>query len=369
MSKDGYLTNHCQHCGGGVEFPGHGVGAEIECPHCQHLMRLVTPPESKTAALSAGQLLPEAPLSPAGLLFLSKFLSSREIADVIRDERWNLVLEVHPSVVVDRFMARGLLEMVTPDLVSLLCSKSGNDLKNFAKERGLPSSGTKPVLARRLSKTDPEGMADLFRGKTYLSCTQVGRELAERFLATEAKAEQHAQAQSLAALRHGEFEQASRVVASFAASRIFGGGAEDHWQQAQSIRDIGVLRLLFSECLARHAHLEEKVLRNIRVAAAMMQLWGTNNPKSYLEAGLSLEVDWVVETGLLLSRALGIVRLEEMKAAGIERVQVLASGDPADCEKCIADNNKTYQIGSAPFLPHQECTCQTGCRCILLASE
>ena len=59
MSEDAYLTNHCQHCDGGIEFPQHGVGAEIECPHCKRSIRLVMPPELEAAVPSAGQPVPE----------------------------------------------------------------------------------------------------------------------------------------------------------------------------------------------------------------------------------------------------------------------------------------------------------------------
>jgi TPR repeat protein len=29
-----YITCHCQHCGGGIEFPKQGIGQQIPCPHC-----------------------------------------------------------------------------------------------------------------------------------------------------------------------------------------------------------------------------------------------------------------------------------------------------------------------------------------------
>jgi hypothetical protein len=327
MSEDAYLTNHCQHCDGGIEFPQHGVGAEIECPHCKRSIRLVMPPELEAAVPSAGQPVPEGELSPAGLLFLSKFLSPSEIGALGGVERWNSVLDGHPTAVIDGFLEGGLLEKVTPDLVSLLCSKSSYDLKTFAKERGLPQSGMKPVLERRLAKADSEGMAHLFCGRTYLSCTPVGRGLAERFLEAGAKAEQEAQDQSLVALRQRQFEEACRVVATFEASCVFGRGVGTDWQAYEPTRDSGILSLIFSESLARHAELDEKALANIRVAAAMMQLWGTNNPRPYLEEGLNHDgVDWAVEARMLLFRGLGIVRLQEMKSAGIQRVKVLWSG-------------------------------------------
>ena len=128
------------------------------------------------------------------------------------------------------------------------------------------------------------------------------------------------------------------------------------------------MRLVFSECLARHAKLDQKAMANIRVAAAMMQLWGTNNPKPYLEEGLNRdEVDWAVEARMLFFRGLGIVRLQEMKSAGIQRVKVLGSGGRGRCEACRSDDQMAYPIDRAPVLPHEVCGCQTGCGCILVA--
>ena len=100
----------------------------------------------------------------------------------------------------------------------------------------------------------------------------------------------------------------------------------------------------------------------------MMQLWGTNNPKPYLEKGLDQEqVDWAVEARMLLFRGLGIVQLQEMKSAGIHRVKVLGSGVRGRCEACRSDDQMAYLIDRAPVLPHEVCGCQTGCGCILVA--
>lgn len=34
MSETAYLKCLCQQCGGAIEFPAHGVGSTIPCPHC-----------------------------------------------------------------------------------------------------------------------------------------------------------------------------------------------------------------------------------------------------------------------------------------------------------------------------------------------
>jgi len=368
MGEPGYITNNCQYCGGGIEFPDHGVGAEIECPHCARLIRLVGPTDTKAPTPCVTEPSPGTRLSPAELLLLSKFLSPSYIGSLGSFEPWNAVLEAHPSVVINGFLGAGLLEKVAPDLVFLLCSESSSNLKSLAKERSLPMSGTKPVLARRLAKADPEGIARLFRDRMYLSCTPTGRGLAEEFLEAGVKAEQQARDRSLAALQQHQLEEACRVVASFEASRVFGRGLGINWQKYDPSRDSEVLHLIFSQRLVRHEQFDGRALDNIRVAAAMMHLWGTNNPKPYLEKSLNYdEVDWEVETRMLLSRALGIVHLQEIKSAGIQRVRVLGSGSVGDCQVCRSDSEVVYPVAQAPVLPHVGCCCPNGCRCILVA--
>jgi DNA-directed RNA polymerase subunit RPC12/RpoP len=38
-----FIKSDCQLCGGSIEFPTHGVGQWIECPHCSQKIRLRPP--------------------------------------------------------------------------------------------------------------------------------------------------------------------------------------------------------------------------------------------------------------------------------------------------------------------------------------
>lgn len=286
--------------------------------------------------------------------FLRTFQSHYDLSEVGKLEHWQSDLGAHPKAVIEGFLQSGLLEKTAPNVRELLSLEASKTLKELANARELPASGTKADLAKRLVEADPEGMVSLFKGKTFVRCSPEGRKLVDDFRKAEAEWEKNATAECLAALRQHDFEKASR-----ASSR---SGNADH-------RDCRVLQLIFSAHLARHANLDEKQISNIRVAAAMMQLWGTNNATPYLEEGLSvMDFDWNVESRMLLFRALGTVRLEEIKELGIGRVQVLASGTSEDCPVCAADNNKVYDIGAAPILPHDGCACEGGCPCTLVAA-
>jgi len=332
---DGYLTNYCQHCGGGIEFPDHGVGAEIECPHCSRLIRLVGPCEPEAANLPKSPSSAEVGLSRAGLLLLSKFISPRELDALGSRDYWKSVLEDDLAAVVDGFLRRGLLEQVTPDLIWLLRSRPSKDLKVLAAQRGLGQSGNRETLAKRLVKCDPEAMAQLFRGRVYLACTPQGGTLAENFLQAEAEAKRDAQDRCLAAVRERRFEDAIQIVAALGVRRGSGIGEEADHQSCGSRATRRVLDLILTQVLTRHAGLDEPTMLSIRTAAAMMEIWGSNDPRPWLAADPRPEqVDRSTEARMLLSGAWQKFGIEEMKRAGIRRAEILPPSDEDVCPAC-----------------------------------
>lgn len=50
MSESKHLKCPCEHCGSSIEFPGHGIGMQIDCPHCSRKTRLLAPPAIEEAA-------------------------------------------------------------------------------------------------------------------------------------------------------------------------------------------------------------------------------------------------------------------------------------------------------------------------------
>ncbi len=63
MSEPRFLKCNCAHCGGHLEFPEHGIGMEINCPHCGQPTVLAVPPSPVRATTSAPHSppLPQAP--------------------------------------------------------------------------------------------------------------------------------------------------------------------------------------------------------------------------------------------------------------------------------------------------------------------
>lgn len=53
MSDTHYLKGPCQHCGGSIEFPSHGMGLAIDCPHCAQKTVLAAPTAATPPPLPA----------------------------------------------------------------------------------------------------------------------------------------------------------------------------------------------------------------------------------------------------------------------------------------------------------------------------
>jgi hypothetical protein len=365
-----YFKNHCSSCNGGIEFPAYLVGEQISCPHCQQELTLLFPSDKSNEATKLVENYLQSspfPTHPAELSLLKQFAYfPADIISLRGLDIWRTALGAEPTDVICRFSEVGFLQDGCNDLVALLQTKSANDLKALAESRGLGKSGTKETLAKRLFKGDPEGMRTLFLGKSFFVCTPKGRLIVEKYLESEAEIKKQCEHEVITALEDHRWKDACLRVASFEASRVFPRGVGMDWKNYNSNYDLSVLKQI-SECrLQRHVFFDENVVSKLRVSAAEMHLWGTNKPSAL---GLNIDFDWAVESRMILFSALGAIRLQEMRAAGINRVKILGCGSPDVCSVCKSANDKVYRIDNAPTLPHENCTCENGCCCLLTANE
>ena len=365
MSEIGYFLNHCQFCGGGIEFPITGVGEQIECPHCHRSITLVFPKQANYDPIEQIEAFLKSssfPTTKAELIFLKKYSFPQEVIPSPQLQMWRNTLNADPLKVIDHFLAEALIQKVDLDLTKQLQYKSSNELKTMAKERGIPHSGTKETLAKRLVKSDPEGIARLFSDKVYLACSRKGQILVEKFEEAESYAKQHAEILSLEALKQVRFKDACLAVTTYRTLLESNAGIDVASQE----NNLDVLQEIFAAHLSRHAQFEENIIFNLRVGAAMMHLWGVNDPRPWLNCNNN-QFDSVIESRMLLFYALEKFRRKQMKSAGIHQVKILSSGNDDDCPICRSDEGKSYSIDAAPVLPHEGCSCGCGCRCITVA--
>jgi len=108
-----------------------------------------------------------------------------------------------------------------------------------------------------------------------------------------------------------------------------------------------------------------KILEPLRIAAAMMILWGTSNIREFVTIEGESTYRFVPEAIALILFTHGCIlhRLEEMRGLGITRVQLVGSGLEEDCEACRAANGAIFNIDDVPELPLVNCRCKTGYGC------
>lgn len=76
--------------------------------------------------------------------------------------------------------------------------------------------------------------------------------------------------------------------------------------------------------------------------------------------------DWRGLAGIIFD--LQPSRLDDMRAAGITKVEILGSGSD-DCPICTALQGRDFSIDDVPTLPPSGCTCIPWCRCTEIAKQ
>lgn len=296
------------------------------------------------------------------LLFLSRFLYAQNREDAVQPY-WEGVLGEPAQQAVDRFTAEGLL--VPASLTAKLDRTfKVTDLKPFLKERGLPVSGKKDALLERLTAADPEGMAAKVAYLDIIECSSDARVIAEKYVAGKKAAKDASVAESLALVRAKEFAKASLSVSRYEAKQVFSRGMGIDWSRNDPSRDVQVMKAMFSSRPKILDGLVEEEWEPLRVAAAMMHLWGESTAREWLPEGFAgvprFDADTAVRMLLFhANHKLDLVRFREM---GVKKATIEGCGD-ASCEECRKMAGKTIPLAKIPELPHAACTHQVGCRC------
>jgi len=314
--------------------------------------------------------------SKAHLLLLSKFIHANRFEDFAKHDywknMWNNVLGEPSKQAIKRFVDEGML-MTTTDLNDLLSYKyKVTELKDMLKQRSLPVSGRKDELIQRLVQADTNGMRKAIAELTILKCTQRGHEIAEQYLVAEKEKRAKVECQVMEYLTKRKFREASLAVAAYETEQVFplglatGIDLKESWKHHNPNHDIEKLNTIFESKPPRIiVRLGNEKLEALRIAAAMMALWGENKAKQWLppdfEAGLPFDNDTVVR--MINFQAVHRATLERYRSEGLEYVEVFPA--PDSCEACrkLAGS---YKLNDAPELPNEYCTGKMGCRCCYL---
>jgi len=232
------------------------------------------------------------------------------------------------------------------------------------KQYGLPVSGRKDDMIKRLLMADPGGMKKSTAGLTIYICTPEGKGLAEQYLMDEKEKRNIVEKQVMEYLQRRMFRESSIAVATYEGEQVFSRGMEIDWKQHDFSRDVDMLTTIYNGMPKILKGLANDKLEPLRMGAAMMFLWGKNAAKKWLppnfETGIRFDSDtaarmfWfyaIHKTNLVKYRNYGVAKFIEIHTA------------EDSCEDCKKLGNKKYKINEFPELPYEHCTHKMGCRC------
>lgn len=308
--------------------------------------------------------------SPAHLLLLSKFRNGDSPTRYREADHWEIALREKPITVIERFVQAGMLKPAgLPELVNY--KFKAPDLKSMLKASGLKVSGRKEELIQRLIDNDAKLISEAIKDINLYQCTEAGLQLTENHLAAEQAKRKSTEREVFDLLAREEHTNAALVVAQYEASQVFPRGLGIDWKNYNTTSDTESLKVIFNSAPEILQHITKTHLTQLRLAAGMMLLWGTNKAKHWLpdsiDTGIHLDSDAACR--MFVFYASHLRNMKHFKEIGARTVKVLGTNDENTCSKCREVNDEKYSIESAPELPYAKCTCPLGCRCTIAIAE
>jgi hypothetical protein len=279
-----------------------------------------------------------------------------------KSDVWEEVLKEKTPKIIKLFLDEGLLRK--GELNEKMDAKfKGSDLKSLLKERNLPVTGKKSILIEKLLQSDREGMNNLLQNFDTIICTEKGKSIADDFLKKEEEIKNAVEQRTVHLLQKGKFYEARICIANYEAEQVFQRGIGIDWKNHKPNREEPILKVIFSKTPTMLKSLNQEQIDALRLAAGMMELWGTNTGKKWLPVNFSipLQIDVDSAARMFLFYANFINSKKRYKDSNVEFVTIISSHDP--CENCKKHSGKQYRIDQVMELPNPECTHKMGCRC------
>jgi len=309
--------------------------------------------------------------SSAHLLLLSKFRKGDFPDRFYGVDYWEAALKEKAEKAIKNFIREGLLEPAglyqKIDLTYKL-----SDLKPMLKERGLKVSGIKADLIKSLIDNDEDAMSKTMKEINLYQCTPNGMQLVEKYLSEEENKRESIEREVMELLSQKEYSKAVQAVAQYEASQVFSRGLNMDWKNYDGKKDIELLKYIFNLRPSILQDIDDILLEQLRLPAAMMLLWGKNTAKQWLpddlNTGIHLDGDTACRMLVFYARHLGNIKQnKEAIDMGIRIRSFIIHGSSDSCPECKIINGKEYLcLEDLPELPYAKCTHEKGCRCILL---
>lgn len=309
--------------------------------------------------------------SEAHLQLLTKFCDGDSPVTYADSEDWESALGEQPQKAIERLRDESMLQPAgLPRLLDHNFTVA--ELKGMLREKGIKVSGRKVEIIQRLIDFDASGMRAVTKDATVYECTIQGVRLAETYLKGQRERRLVAERESLAMLVKDDFVEAARVMSHYEAAQVFPRGMGIDWSNYDEKPMVDSLRVIFGTPPGVLEKMNARGLGQLRVAAGMIQLWGTRDAQYWLpdgyKTGIRLDADAAAR--MLCFHATHIKRMESFKDPDLEgfvaAVEISGIDDGRHCAECSQIDGKKYNLAQVPELPFAKCTSEIGCRCIVI---
>jgi hypothetical protein len=163
----------------------------------------------------------------------------------------------------------------------------------------------------------------------------------------------------------GDYPGAVRAVVAFEKTQIFPRGLGIDWNTYDVDEEVKVLRTIAASVPESLTAIAVEPLRRLRVAAEMMELWGTNSAAQWIPQNFStgIRLDPESAARMLLVHGYHRRNMDQYVLGNVRSVEVLSARDDRVCSYCVQISGRSYRIKDVPELPYNRCTGEVGCRC------
>ena len=168
-------------------------------------------------------------------------------------------------------------------------------------------------------------------------------------------------AESLTALESGDIEHAVSLSCEHS-------GKEGALYEQDTV---SIVRTILEHDYTPDERLKERVLAPLRVVAAAMELWGSEEASQYAEITGNWDYRYNPAIALKLLHIAGVEkhRLKGLEAMGVEQVKITFPEATPLCAACAALQGQVFAIAEAPMLPLAACTGEVPCNGHYLAAN
>jgi hypothetical protein len=294
--------------------------------------------------------------SPAHIDLLSKFVSPRDLNQILRWQYLQQSLNEDPKDAIERFAKCGLLLACDLDEI-VQRAFSASDLKQMAASQSLITTGSKREIADRLLSFARSTLEQATRSHRFFRCSEEAQKFLDDYDKRREDASKAARQECHNLLLQGNARDAYKVYAGVQHKYVTAAFRPNPF-------DIERLDFVLSSSPRVVGDMPAPDLAILRAAAGMQLLWRDKSLQAWLPEHFSLaKYTPLIAANYLICNAEIRRSIQQIKGYATKARFVFNDYDIESCKKCLSLKEKVFALEEIPELPLESCTSETGCKC------